>query len=87
MLVAVKLGATAHLLVNGTLPAVLLFGTFLVWAVADRISLKHRMPRPAPNLPKTRINDSFAVVIGLACYAALVLWLHAWLTGVAVIPG
>jgi uncharacterized membrane protein len=86
MLVAAKLWATAHLLVNGTLADVALFGTFLVWAVADRISLKHRESRPAPNLPETRINDGFAVLIGLACYAALVLWLHVWLTGVAVIP-
>jgi uncharacterized membrane protein len=87
MLVAVKLWATAHLLVNGTLPAVALFGSFLIWAIADRISLKHRLPRPVPHVPETRINDGFAVVIGLACYAAFVLWLHAWLIGAAIIPG
>jgi len=87
MLVAVKLWATAHLLVNGTLPAVVLFGSFLIWAVADRISLKHSLPRPVPHVPETRINDGFAVVIGLACYAAFALWLHARLIGAAIIPG
>ena len=42
MLLAVKFWATAHLLANGTLADVLLFGGFLVWAVADRISVKRR---------------------------------------------
>jgi len=86
MLAAVKLWATAHLLVNGSLPDVVLFGSFLGWAIADRISLKHRAPHPVPGIPATRLNDGFAVVIGLVCYAAFVLWLHTWLTGVAVIP-
>ena len=44
MLLAVKLWATAHLLANGTLADVLLFGGFLAWAVADRISVKRRSP-------------------------------------------
>ena len=42
MLLATKLWALAHLLANGTLADVLLFGGFLVWAVADRISVKRR---------------------------------------------
>ena len=42
MLLAVKLWAVAHLLANGTLADVLLFGGFLAWAVADRISVKRR---------------------------------------------
>jgi uncharacterized membrane protein len=40
MLAAVKLWAVAHLLANGTLADVLLFGGFLAWAVADRIAVK-----------------------------------------------
>jgi uncharacterized membrane protein len=47
MLLAVKIWAVAHLLANGTLPDILLFGSFLAWAVADRISLKRRAPRPS----------------------------------------
>lgn len=85
MLAAVKLWAFAHLLANGTLADVLLFGAFLAWAVADRISLKRRPQRPVPSLPASALNDAIAVVGGLAVYAAFVLWLHAWLIGVPVV--
>jgi len=87
MLVATKLWAVAHLLANGTLPDVLLFGAFLVWAVADRISLKHRPARPVPAAPPTAINDAIAVVLGLAGYMAFVFWLHLRLIGVPVLAG
>lgn len=85
MLVAVKLWALAHLLVNGTLADLLLFGSFLVWAVADRISLKHRTEPSVPRLPKTGLNDVIAVVGGLALYVAFALWLHDWLIGIPVV--
>jgi uncharacterized membrane protein len=85
MLVATKLWAAAHLLANGTLADVLLFGSFLAWAAADRISLRHRVDRPVPGVPPTRFNDVLATVLGLAVYAAFVLWLHQRLIGVPVI--
>lgn len=47
-LVAVKLWAVSHLLVNGMLADVILFGAFLAWAVLDRISMKKREQRPLP---------------------------------------
>jgi uncharacterized membrane protein len=75
-LVAVKLWAVAHLLVNGTLADVLLFGSFLVWAVADRISMKSRPVRPIPGAPASVASDIVLVVVGLALYAALLFWLH-----------
>ena len=84
MLVAVKTWALAHLLANGMLADVLLFGGFLVWAVSARISLGRRpqrplmMPLPAPSVR----NDILAVVLGLAVYVVTVLWLHRVLTGV-----
>jgi uncharacterized membrane protein len=84
MLVAVKLWAALHLLANGALPDVLLFGSFLVWAVADRISLKRRVPRPVPTLPGSKFNDVLAVVLGIAIYAAFMLGAHQWLTGMPV---
>jgi uncharacterized membrane protein len=87
MLVAVKLWAAAHLLANGTLAGVILFGAFLVWAVADRISLKRRTPPGVPALPASRANDLVAVIGGLALYAAFILWLHERLIGVPVITG
>ncbi|HJV63941.1 MAG TPA: NnrU family protein [Albitalea sp.] len=83
MLAAVKLWAFAHLLANGTLADVLLFGGFLVWAVADRISVKHRPPRAVPGAPRRPANDAIAVVAGLVLYALFVGGLHRWLIGVS----
>lgn len=83
MLIAVKLWALAHLLANGTLADVLLFGSFLGWAVADRISLKSRPTRTHPALPGSALNDAIAIIGGLALYVVFVLWLHRWLIGVA----
>lgn len=85
-LVAVKAWALSHLLVNGTLAAVVLFGSFLAWAVFDRISVKRRAAGGhPPRLPRSGFNDAIVLVGGLAAYAAFVLWLHpAWI-GVSVI--
>jgi uncharacterized membrane protein len=82
MLLATKLWATAHLLANGNLADVLLFGGFLAWAVADRISLKRRATRAVPAAPAGPMNDVIAVVGGLAIYALFLFWAHAWLIGV-----
>ncbi len=82
MLAAVKLWASAHLLAIGSLPDVLLFGAFLVWAVCDRISVKRRPPPPRRASPM-RHGDLLATVLGLSLYVLFVLWGHAWLIGVA----
>jgi uncharacterized membrane protein len=76
----------AHLLTNGSVADVLLFGAFLLWAIAVRISLKHRPARPLKTLPASGANDAIAVVGGLALYALFVLWLHARWIGVAPLP-
>ncbi len=81
-LLAVKLWAVSHLLVNGMLADVLLFGSFLAWAVIDRISLKRRTYRPVPAMPYSGTNDIIVVVVGLAIYLATVFWLHEALIGV-----
>jgi uncharacterized membrane protein len=86
MLVAVKTWALAHLLANGMLADVLLFGGILAWAVAVRISLKRRPARPLPAAPAGRYNDLIAVVAGLTVYFALLHGLHARLFGVAPLP-
>lgn len=83
MLAAVKLWALAHLLANGALADLVLFGSFLAWAVVDRISMKWRTPLPVKGAPPSKANDVIAVVAGLALYVAFVLWLHRWLFGVA----
>ncbi|MEX2123612.1 MAG: NnrU family protein [Woeseia sp.] len=88
MLVAVKLWAVAHLLANGMLADVLLFGGFLAWAVFDRLSLKRRPPKAIPGAPPSPANDAIAVVAGLGIYVAFVFWLHLKVIGVPVIvPG
>jgi uncharacterized membrane protein len=87
MLTAVKLWAVAHLLANGTLADVLLFGGFLAWAVADRISLKRRTVRPVRALRERRFNDLIVVVAGFALYVWFIAWAHARLFGVSPMPG
>ncbi|MGH8798186.1 MAG: NnrU family protein [Caldimonas sp.] len=83
MLLAVKLWAVAHLLANGTLVDVLLFGGFLVWAVADRISARRRPRGAIPGAPRRPYNDAIALVVGLALNALFVFGAHRWLIGVS----
>ncbi len=85
MLVAVKAWALAHLLANGTLADVLLFGAFLAWAVADRISLKRRVLRPVAGAAPSPWNDAIAVGGGLAVYAGTLFWLHRVLIGMPLL--
>nr|WP_281409355.1 NnrU family protein [Microvirga terricola] len=87
MMAGVKIWAFAHLLANGDLGSILLFGSFLVWAVTARISVKYR-GEPAPVAPPAGIrNDVLVVLIGTAAYAIFVIWLHPLLIGVPVLPG
>jgi uncharacterized membrane protein len=83
MLAAVKFWAFGHLLANGMLPDVLLFGGFLAWAVADRISLKRRAPQALKTVPTTPFNDIIAVVLGVALYVVFIGWAHVRLFGVS----
>ncbi len=83
MLLAVKLWALAHLLANGTLADLLLFGGFLLWAAADRVSLKRRSHGAPPQLAARPANDWIALLVGLVIYLAFFGFLHRWLIGVA----
>ena len=84
MLTATKAWALAHLLVNGTVADVLLFGGFLAWAVADRIAAgKRAVPRRTLASPPSRWNDLIAIVGGLVLYVLFAGWAHAQLFGVA----
>lgn len=86
MLAAVKFWALAHLLANGTLADVLLFGGFLVWAVADRISVKRRAAAGLRVGPPARAagpdRDLVAVIGGLVVYGVFAGWAHGALFGV-----
>jgi len=83
MLAGVKLWAFAHLLANGTLAAVVLFGAFLVWAAADFASARRRDRRAGTRYPAgTVVGDAAVVVVGLVAWAAFAFLLHGWLIGV-----
>jgi uncharacterized membrane protein len=86
MLAGVKLWAAAHLLANGDLGSIILFGSFLGWAVFDRISLKHRADAGAPPIPVGGpANDLIAVAVGLVAYLALAFAFHPVVIGVPVV--
>jgi uncharacterized membrane protein len=85
MLVGVKLWALAHLLSNGDLGSIILFGSILAWAVVDRITLKRRSDDGAPSSPSGgRKYDFFAVALGTLVYFILGFWFHPWVIGVPV---
>ena len=87
MLAAVKIWALGHLLANGELNSVLLFGSFLAYGVIDRIALKKRGDTgPGPDAPVSAMGDLGAVVIGTAAYAVLLFWLHPIAFGVPALP-
>jgi uncharacterized membrane protein len=86
MLTGIKLWAAAHLLANGDLGSIILFGSFLAWAVFDRISLKRRADAGAPPIPVGGLgNDFIAVAVGLVAYLALAFVFHPVVIGVPVI--
>jgi uncharacterized membrane protein len=83
MLAGVKLWAFGHLVSNGDLGSIVLFGSVLAWAVFDRISLKRRTDAGAPPIPNGgRRNDIIAIVLGTVLYLALGLWFHPLAIGV-----
>jgi uncharacterized membrane protein len=86
MLTGIKLWAAAHLLANGDLGSIVLFGSFLAWAVYDRISLKHRSDAGAPPIPVGGPgNDLIAIVVGVVAYLALAFAFHPVVIGVPVV--
>ena len=85
MLAGVKLWAFGHLLANGDLGGIILFGSFLAWAVYDRISLKRRSDPGAPPIPVGGVtNDLIAVAVGVVAYLALAFAFHPVVIGVPV---
>ena len=88
MLIAIKTWALAHLIANGDLGGMVLFTSFLLYAVYDRISLKSRVAGGmGPLGAKTGglSGDIAAVALGLAFYAFMMLWGHEHLIGKALI--
>ncbi|MCJ7528911.1 MAG: NnrU family protein [Methyloceanibacter sp.] len=87
-LVAIKTWALAHLIANGDLASIILFGSFLAYAVYDRITLKRRKPTSLIGVPGTGgpRNDLIAVVLGVVLYVVFLVWLHPLLIGTAPLP-
>jgi uncharacterized membrane protein len=87
-LVAIKTWALAHLLANGDLASMILFGSFLAYAVYDRITLKHRRPSSVVGIegPEKPQNDVIAIVLGTVLYAVFLVWLHPFLIGPVALP-
>ncbi|QGM97814.1 NnrU family protein [Methylocystis parvus] len=85
-LVAIKSWAAAHLLANGDLGGMILFGSFLAFGVYDRIAVKRRGDEGAPRLDAFTRGDAIALGAGTALFA-VVLLAHPYLFGVAVLRG
>ncbi len=82
MLAGVKVWAFAHLLANGTAAAVVLFGAFLVWAIAAFATARQRDRRAGTVYPAGALaRDAVAVIVGLIAWAAFAFLLHQWLIG------
>ena len=83
MVLGVKLWAFAHLIANGTLASVVLFGSFLVWAIVDFASLRRRDRALGTVYPPGSLQrDVLALAIGVVAWIAFAFWLHGLLFGV-----
>ena len=83
MVLGVKVWAFAHLISNGTLADVVLFGSFLVWAIANFASSRRRDRAAGTVYPAgTVAKDAVAAVVGVVAWAVFAFWLHGWWIGV-----
>jgi uncharacterized membrane protein len=82
MLAGVKTWALAHLLSNGDLGSILLFGSFLAWGVYARIAAKRRGDLGTTTAPSGWLNDVIVVALGIVIYLALGYVFHPLLIGV-----
>ena len=84
MTMSVKVWAVAHLLSNGRLADIILFGSFLAWAVLVYIAARKRDRAAGVAYPAVAVSrDLIAVVMGVVLTAVFAKWLHASLIGVA----
>jgi uncharacterized membrane protein len=88
MVLATKTWAIAHLLANGTLADVLLFGGFLVWAVLLFRASRQRDRAQGVVSPAGRLGPTvLTVALGVVAWALFAFWAHAWLIGVSPFGG
>ena len=83
MILGVKVWAIAHLLANGSLIDLILFGSFLIWAVLDFRSARNR-PSPSENTQVVSVKATLsAILLGVVFWLAFIFGLHQWLIGVS----
>ncbi|MFO1244675.1 MAG: NnrU family protein [Ramlibacter sp.] len=83
MVLAVKVWALGHLLANGNLADVLLFGGFLVWAALSFKAARGRDRAAGTTYPAgTAAGTAITVVVGLLAWAGFAFWAHGVLIGV-----
>jgi len=82
MILGVKSWALAHLLADGTLAGIVLFGSFLVWAVLDfRAARRRRVHGDAPVGVRSG-RTAVAVLVGILAWIVFAFWLHGRWIGV-----
>ena len=84
MVTSVKTWALAHLLSNGDLGSILLFGAFLLWGGYARVAAKRRGDRGFANPPAGWTNDGIVVVLGVVIFFLLAYYFHPYVIGVPV---
>jgi len=87
MLLAVKVWAFAHLFANGDLASIILFASFLVFGIVDRIAVKRRGDEGAAKANPNVLGDLLSIAVGIALYLLLIYELHYMLFGVDVLAG
>jgi uncharacterized membrane protein len=84
MLLSIKVWAFAHLISNNTLADLILFGAFLIWALADIRAARGRdRTRGTVRVAGPVRYDAIAVVAGFVIWAAILWRLHEWVIGVS----
>jgi uncharacterized membrane protein len=86
MLISVKTWALAHLLANGDLGGIVLFGSFLLWGGYSRVAAKRRgdLGAAAKPSPVGWTNDILVIVLGTAIFVVLGVWFHPYVIGMSV---
>ena len=83
MVLSVKVWALAHLLANGNLAHMVLFGAFLVWSVFNFAAARRRDRRGAILYAPGHVAPTvLTVLVGALAWAAFAIWLHGWLIGI-----
>jgi uncharacterized membrane protein len=83
MVLGVMVWAVAHLLSNGNIGHVVLFGSFLVWAMADFLAARQRDSAAGTQYPRgTAGATGITVAVGVGTWIVFALWLHGLLMGV-----